>query len=239
LKLLDFETNGYTLVSYQSSKLPREVLAASQAIIVTRESDPSEVRALFGLCESCGGRKSESEWAQLLGGLTIGEAVVLPITEEAQGEARRIRLTPRLTPHVRHLAKYIDIPVQDARAFVFSPGGANSGRRARTLREFVESVEILPLEVLDGHLRRGDFSRWMTEVFGDYPLGKAVREIEEDYRRGRVRSVATNLALAVRSRYEFLDPVPRNVRPTSDEPAEVGAPATSAVLPQSEALQLH
>jgi len=204
--LLDLDLGGYILVTYRASKLRRNVLSASQAVIVTRESDPHEVGTLHTLCRSCEGRLTENEWAQLLGNLVIGEAVALPLTEEAGGDVRRIRLAPRITPHVRHLAKYIDIPVPEGRAFVFWRDGSPTGRRARTLREFVALVEQLPVSVLDGHFRRGDFSNWITEVFGDYPLAKAIKEIEGQYRAGNVTDVATGLVQAIRERYEFIDP---------------------------------
>jgi hydroxymethylpyrimidine pyrophosphatase-like HAD family hydrolase len=205
--LLDLELNGYTLVSYRASRLHRDVLTASQAIVVTRESDPHEVRALFALCQSCQGRRSEPEWEELLGGLAIGEAVVLPVTEEAQGEIRRIHLKPRLTPHVRHLAKYIDIPVSEGRAFVLWRDGSMTDDRARTLRDLVGLFERSPVSALDGHLRRRDFSRWIGDVFGDYPLAKTVRQLEQDYLSGTVADLPAALAQAVRSRYEFLEPV--------------------------------
>jgi hypothetical protein len=206
--LLDLELNGYTLVSYRASRLEKNVLNSSQAIVVTRESDPNEVRSLFALCGSCQGRKSEAEWHELLDRLAIGKAIVLPLTEEAQGEIRRIHLTPRLTPHVRHLAKYIDIPVPESRAFVFWRDGVMTRDRARTLQEFVDVLERSPVSGLDGHLRRGDFSRWIGDVFGDYPLSKTVRQIEQDYLSGTIGELPVALAQAVRSRYEFLEPVP-------------------------------
>jgi hypothetical protein len=209
--LLDLELNGYTLVSYRASKLHRDVLSASQAVIVTRESSPEEVRSLFALCRSCQGGRREPEWEELLGNLPLGEAVVLPVTEEAGGDVRRIHLAPRLTPHVRHLAKYIDIPVSESRAFVFWRDGSMTQDRARTLRDLVRRLEGTPASGLDGHLRRGDFSRWIAEVFGDYPLATTVRELEEQYRSGSSRNVRAALAQAVRSRYEFLDPVPSTV----------------------------
>jgi hydroxymethylpyrimidine pyrophosphatase-like HAD family hydrolase len=207
-ELLDLELNGYTLVSYRASRLDKNVLTSSQAIVVTRESDPNEVRALFALCGSCQGRKSEAEWRELLDRLAIGEAIVLPLTDEAQGEIRRIHLTPRLTPHVRHLAKYIDIPVPDSRAFVFWRDGVMTRDRARTLREFVDVLERSPVSELEGHLRRGDFSRWIGDIFGDYPLSKTVRQIEQDYLSGTIGDLPGALAQTVRSRYEFLAPVP-------------------------------
>lgn len=207
LQLLDLELSGYTLVTYRASKLHPAVLSAHQAIVVTRESDPAEVAALVSLCGACEAMTAD-EWNSLLGNLAIGEAVVLPITEEAHGKARRIRLAPRLTPHVRHLAKYIDIPVPRRRAFVFARNGAATGPRAHTLREFVELVEQTPSPILDGHLRRGDFSRWVADVFGDYPLAQELQQIEEGYRTQSRNDVAASLGRAVRARYEFVEPVP-------------------------------
>jgi hydroxymethylpyrimidine pyrophosphatase-like HAD family hydrolase len=204
--LLDHESSGYTLVTYRASKLRPDLLAASQAVIVTRESDPREVRALYSLCSSCEGAMSITEWAQLFEGLVLGEAVALPITEEAQGEVRRIRLAPRLTPHVRHLAKYVDLPVPEGHAFVFWRDGSMNGQRAQTLREFAGIVEQSPVSALDGHLHRNDFSRWIADVFGDYPLAKTLRQIERDYAAGNVPDVTASLVQAVRARYEILDP---------------------------------
>ncbi len=213
--LLDLETGGYTLVTYRASKLRRDLLEASQAVIVTRESDPREVRALYTLCSSCEGKMSEIEWRQLFESLVLGEAVALPVTEEAQGEVRRIRLAPRLTPHVRHMAKYIDLPVPEGRAFVFWHDGSLTGPRARTLFEFVQILEQSPPSALDGHLRRGDFSRWIADVFGDYPLAKTLRELEHDYRAETIPDIATNLVQAIRSRYEILDPGTNSAPETS------------------------
>ena len=88
-------------------------------MIVTRESDPKEIAVLRHLCGTCAGSRSESEWLQSLGNLPIGEAAALPITTESKGEVTRIRLTPRLTPHIRHAAKYIDLPVSEAESIRF------------------------------------------------------------------------------------------------------------------------
>ena len=164
-----------------------------------------EVQALFALCGGCQGRRSVAEWQRQFDGLAIGEAVVLPITEEAEGEVRRIHLAPRLTPHARHLAKYIDVPVSESRGFVFWRNGMPTRRRARTLREFVAVLESAAPAALDGHLRRGDFSRWIADVFGDYPLAKIVRRLEGDYVVGTLTDAPAALAQAIRSRYEFVE----------------------------------
>ena len=217
--LLDLELNGYTLVSYRASRLPAAVLTASEAIIVTRESDPREVDALFRLCQSCTGRRPLQDWRTLLGGLAIGDAVILPVTDEAEGEIRHIRLSPRLTPHVRHLAKYIDVPVMAAHAFVFWQNNRPTPHRVRTLRDFVHVLEESPDTAWEGHLRRGDFSRWIEDVFGDYPLAATLRSLEQEHRAG---SDATTWAVAqaVRARYDFFEQVPKPA--PAVEPGESG-----------------
>jgi hydroxymethylpyrimidine pyrophosphatase-like HAD family hydrolase len=206
-ELLDLELGAYTLVTYRPSYLHPDVLAAAEAVIVTRESDPQEVAMLLALCRSCPGDMSENEWAKLFGNLVVGEAVALPLTAEAEGSMRRIRLAPRLTPHVRHVSKYIDIPVPEHDQFIFYRNGLCSEQTARTLFEFVSIIQQWPAAALDGHLHRGDFSKWIEDVFGDHPLAKTVQQIEEEYRAGKSPGVVSSLVLAIRSRYDFVDPL--------------------------------
>jgi soluble P-type ATPase len=201
-RLLDLELSGYTLVTYRASALCRNALDASHAVLVTRESDIAELRSLKGFCTTCAGRTDE-QWATLFRNLAIGETAMLPVTDESGGDVRRIHLAPRLTPHVRHLAKYIDVPVSENRAFVFWHDGQPTGQRARTLREFVDILGGAPAGRCDGHFRRKDFSRWITGVFGDYQLGKSVSEIEEDYRLGHAPEAEKDVVREVHMRYEF------------------------------------
>jgi hypothetical protein len=81
-------------------------------------------------------------------------------------------MTPRRT----------DVPVADARAFVFSNEAHPPFRRARTLREFVATLEDGSTPALGGYLARGDFSRWIAEVFGDYALADDLERLEQRYR---------------------------------------------------------
>ncbi len=206
-EILDLELGGYTLVTYRASYIHSSILAAAEAIIVTRESNPQEVSALRALCHSCQGEGNETEWVQLLESLVIGEAVALPLTAESEGDLRRIRLAPRLTPHARHVAKYIDIPVPECDQFVFWLNGSLSQERARTLRQFVSVIERYPAAAFNNHLRCGDFSKWIVNVFGDHPLAQTVQHLEDEYRAGRKPDVIPSLAEAIRSRYDFVDPL--------------------------------
>jgi hypothetical protein len=204
--LLDLELGGYTLITYRASQLDPHILESTEGIVVTRESDPQEISALRAICRFCRGNMSEREWAKMFEGLAVGEAVVLPLTAEAEGSVRRCRLVPRLTPHVRHLSKYIDIPVPERDQFVFWRNGAPSGRWARTLREFVSVVEHSSAAELGDHLRRNDISKWLANVFGDYPLAKTVRGLEDEYCAGKLPEVTSSLLDAIRSRYDCTDP---------------------------------
>jgi hypothetical protein len=133
--------------------------------------------------------------------LQTTEAALLPGSEEAHGHVRRFQLAPRLTAHVRHRAKYLDMPVPDAQAFVFTADGV-SAARARTLKEFTAMLASLPVDRLVGHLRRHDFSRWVDEVFRDRPLAAHLHTLESGAKSDDVRDVADAVGQAIRARYE-------------------------------------
>jgi hypothetical protein len=203
-RLLDLQTNGYTIVTYCASRLPPELLAATEVMIVTCESSPGEIEALCRCCARCKDL-DHSGWRNLLGHLEIGQAAVLPITEEAGGAIKLFTIGARLTPHVRHRQKYCDVPVTEGRAFVFSTGGQPPHPKARTLRDFVQELEGRPVESLDGYLRRGDFSRWIGDVFGDHALAAELRALEAEYQQGLDEDATADIANAIRGRYDLTE----------------------------------
>jgi hypothetical protein len=197
-ELLDSSFSGYTLVTYRASRLPQALLAAAEVILVTRESDPDEVEALRRWCLRCE-HVDAAGWASLAR-LATAQAIALPITEEAGGRLIQFTLGSRLTPHVRHREKYIDVPVPEARAFAFTVRGHR--RAARTLREFVEVLEHTP--DLGPYLARRDLSRWIDDVFGDHALAAELRDIEASHQsQGAPRNAVREIVDAVRRRYEL------------------------------------
>ena len=135
---------------------------------------------------------------------SVGES---PESAHALGyPVRRIRLAPRLTSHVRHRAKYLDVPVPEGQAFTFSSDrGGPAGPRARTLKEFARALLRSSPEVLEGHMRRGDFSRWIAGVFGDHPLASHMRRLEERHRMDHILDLNEALVQLIRERYEVGD----------------------------------
>jgi hypothetical protein len=198
--LLDFNLGAYTFVTYRLSDLHPDALKAVEAIIVKRTTDPRDVQTLIAMA---GGQSVAAEWKAVLGSLTISQAGLLPRVEEAEGKLRRFELIPRLTSHVRHKAKYLDIQLVEEQAFVFTDNGVPVGAPARTLKEFILALKKCPLRVLDGHARRGDFSRWITRVFHDHLLASAVRKAELRYRLGHAGDLCSSLVQAIHEQYEF------------------------------------
>ncbi|MEP7355299.1 MAG: hypothetical protein ABI824_18865, partial [Acidobacteriota bacterium] len=82
-------------------------------------------------------------------------------------------------------------------------GNSPTGKRARTLRQFVDVVDHATSADLDGHLRRKDFSRWIVDVFGDYRLSNTIGELEDAYRLGKTSEIAESLGREIRLRYDF------------------------------------
>jgi hypothetical protein len=76
--LLDFELAGYTLITYEPSRLHPDVLAASEAVITTRLTDPREKSVLATCCAKPGEQTSIAR-------LEFGQAAILPAVSEAAG----------------------------------------------------------------------------------------------------------------------------------------------------------
>ena len=192
------ELHGQTLVTYRASTLAESVHLRNEAVVlVTRETDPHEIKSLRSMCcDECG-----SVAPVVFHDLKINEAALLPGCQEAGGCVRRFRIDPRVTTHVRHRTKYLDMPVDDAQAFVFTASGGPAGR-ARTLKEFVGLLAVLPPRVVEGHLHRHDFSRWLADVFRDGPLAARVRTLETSAGIEAPADVAAEIDQAIRARYE-------------------------------------
>jgi hydroxymethylpyrimidine pyrophosphatase-like HAD family hydrolase len=198
-QLIDPELAGYILVTYRVSRLPDHVRQAPDTVVmVTREADREETRTLLGMCRP---QPCTADSPDIFSDLATTEAAILPGVEEADGRVRRFRLASRLTEHVRHRSKYLDMPVLDAHAFAFVSNGQPDAR-ARTLREFTGLLAEVPADRLSGYLKRHDFSNWIEGVFRDRPLATHLRAVERRVDSEDPHEVAEAIAQAIRARYE-------------------------------------
>ena len=56
-----------------------------------------------------------------------------------------------------------------------------------------------------GTFVRGDFSRWIRDVFGDHALASELRAIEERHQTGSHDETLPEMAGAVRGRYDLAE----------------------------------
>lgn len=195
--LAESDSSGLTLITYRVSTIANAISLPQDAVLlVTKETDPREIETLRGLCSKPGPTVSSSVFRDL----QSNEAAILPGAEESGAGVKRFQVGARLTTHVRHRTKYLDMPVPDTQAFVFSVSGRPMSR-ARTLKEFVGLIAALPEPVLQGHLQRHDFSRWIADVFRDAALAARIRGLESVDGEG-AGDVAGTIGQAIRARYE-------------------------------------
>lgn len=200
---LDFALGGHTFITYRATGLDPAILRSAECVIVTRETDPAETRSLHTAFRGVG---DSGDWERILGSLGLDEAVLLPVSEESDGQLRRFRVAPRLTRHVRHRHKYLDVPTTGARAFRFRLDG-EPGPVAASLGELVQVLSRTPVSRFREHVNRGDFSRWIGDVHCDGTLANEVRAIEEQHRLGMSPDFNDAVIHVIQSRYGNDEPL--------------------------------
>jgi hypothetical protein len=186
-------------VTYRASDLHPDFRKAIDVVVTSRVTDSQSLDALLAMS---GGGGARAELEKVVEGLALNEAAILP-GPVTGAKLLPFKLLPRLTPHVRHRVKYLDVSVGEGLGFVFTSNGKPVGAPASTLREFISALPNLPPGVLEGHAQRGDFSRWISDVLHDHPLSSRVRKVEEEYRQGQIRDLAHPLAALIRERYDL------------------------------------
>ncbi|MGA9722736.1 MAG: HAD hydrolase family protein [Candidatus Binatus sp.] len=199
-QLLDLELGAYTLVTYRPSDLHADLRRGIEIVIVNRTTDLHEVQALVRMVDK---GTVDPEWKVALGALASNEAALLPGIEEAEGKLWRFKLLPRLSSHVRHKTKYFDVQLAAGQEFVFTDNGRAIGPRARSLEQFVFLLASTPMTCIAQHARRGDFSRWISDVFHDHRLASDVRKVEQRYRIGHLDDVRQAVARLIQERYGY------------------------------------
>ena len=215
-ELLDLHMDAYTLVTYRMSDLHPKLLEEITAVIVKRTTEPAEIQALTQMLKERGIGIGSIKDITTLG---IDEAILFPGIQEAGGKFQKFKLFPRLTSHVRHKAKYLDVQLLSEQGFFFTENGKAVGGPARTLKQFMALLANTRENVVTEHARRGDFSRWIGEVFHDRALAISIRKMEQRFRIGHIHDFADALAKLIQERYEFPDVSPGQ----QENPATAGS----------------
>jgi hypothetical protein len=87
--------------------------------------------------------------------------------------------------------------------FWFNDDGGKVAGPARTLKNFLALLNTVPTEVITGHANRGDFSRWIADVFHDHALASEIRKVEQRFRLKHIHDLNDAIAKLIQERYEF------------------------------------
>jgi hypothetical protein len=199
-ELLDLTLGAYTLVTYRLTDLHPSLRNAIECIIVKRTTAPHEHETLTEMLQA---RMCCPAVMTDLTSLRLEEAVLLPGMRETGGKCMKFTLFPRLTSHVRHKAKYLDVQLLVEQGFWFTDASGTVAGPARTLKEFLALLEQVSPGVLAGHAQRGDYSRWVGDVFHDHALASEIRKVEQRFRLGHIHDLTESIAKLIQERYEF------------------------------------
>jgi hypothetical protein len=194
---IGLEHQGFCLVTYKPSWLRPSVLQGIDTLVLARTTTPREVSFLHDMLAGAGegGQRAIS----VLPDLPSGEFVL--IQPYGATDVLTFAPSPRQMPHVRHLRKYADSRVPDDQRFFFRGPNGHIVTTADSLSAFRQALAAVPDEILAHHAARGDFSRWVLDVFGDRTLGHQIRKLEARWSRGEMHDLRPRLQELVALRY--------------------------------------
>lgn len=196
---------GFSVISYRVSQVAAPLLAALDHLLVTRLNLKEELDALV----------------PYLGRFPTGAAVLadLPLLPKGQAylclnpnqpwllgkkDVIKLRVGRRVVPHIRHLHKYLRVPMPEAKRFYFHDlNGRPAGRSAASLWEFREAIRDIPVSSLQYHMKRGDFEQWLHNVLHDEELARRIHKAADHHLEGEALRRA--LLEIVIERYEELE----------------------------------
>jgi hypothetical protein len=148
---------------------------------------------------------SQPEQIRTPSGLTqMSEAIFVAGIEGAEVKQSELDLSNHLNSD-RHKNSRLDLQLSQEEGFVFTEGGKPLGTPACTLKEFVSSLTNSAPSVVEGHIHRGDFSQWISDVFDDHFLASEIRKLEQRYRHGHVQDFCDSMARLIAEYCDFPD----------------------------------
>ena len=179
-------TGGWAFVSYRPDRLSGSVLESLNHLLLTRITDRAIWDSLRTHSASCNLQGASLDQIPMGSALLCG------------GDIVRMRPAIRRVPHVRHLYKYLDVPLPLGKRFAFRTEHAHLGIEAASLYELCRLIPTLPLESLEYHDRRDDFVKWAESTLGDGGLASRLRKVAnrrsqgEDLREALNQTVSTH-----------------------------------------------
>ncbi len=195
---------GVCLITYRPSWIHKSALSQLDVLLLARTTGSDEIECAAALAS--GGSADSASLGALLPALPSGEFVELDRGFGA--EPAMVTFVPRArqTAHARHLKKYAMAEAPSHRRFFFRREGGPVLAEAAHVHELGQMLGEVPSEVVDEHAGRGDFSRWVGDVFADHRLAAAVRKLEVRRSRGELEDLQSAVRRLIAARYGDVRP---------------------------------
>lgn len=182
------QMGGWAFVSYRPDRLSKSVLTSLHQLLLTRITDRTIGDCLRTQCAVCSLKGASLDQVPMGSALLCG------------GDVVRMRPAIRRVPHVRHLYKYLDIPLPPGKRFAFCTEKGCLGVEAASLYELAHLIPTVSLESLEYHDRREDFVKWAEWTLGDAGLASHLRKVAN--RRYKGNELREALDHVVSTHYE-------------------------------------
>ena len=195
---LGLRDRGFCIVTYRPRWLRPSVASAIDVWMFARTTDKNELAYLQAILSAQPDAETISE---TLPHLRQGEFLLVDRDPASGGRATTFIAAPRQTVHVRHVKKYVDSMVPPGREFLFRDSDGHVRASANSLQSFRAVVRTVPDDVLAHHGRRGDFARWVADVFRDGELARQIGKAEVRFKRGELADLREMLDILITTRY--------------------------------------
>jgi len=193
---IGIEDKGFCLATYRPSWLRDSVVKALDVFILARTTAAGELEFFRARVEATHGAKAG---LAALPDLPAGEFML--IEPDGSGTGLTFVAAPRETAHVRHLRKYVDSRVPFSERFIFRDPGGRAVAEAQSVQDFRRVVAEVDDRILAHHAARGDFSRWVLDVFSDRDLSRQLAKTVSRWRRGEILDLRGAIDRLIAFRY--------------------------------------
>ncbi len=202
---------GACLVTWQPSRLDNGILEAMDGFLLTRHQLTHEADCL---AHTLSQRNIDvTGLSERLGTLGEGRAVTWGLDDPPPHHTDthtqslvpfKFSIGPRTFPEMHRFHRYLEEKVEPAQRFYFHDAMGHTPP-AGNLREMIDRIHALNLQVVQFHFRRGDFTRWIREVLRDETLARWLDRLHATDLDGE--SLRQALLEALQQRYHVLDRV--------------------------------
>lgn len=190
---------GFCLATYRASWLRETVVRGADILIVSRTTARDELAFLRSYL--AGLPVGAEQAISALPDLPRGRFLLVHTSGTDAHTVLTFVATPRETPHVRHLKKYADSRVSHERSFFFRRPDGRVVATADSLNTFRQALATVEEQVLAHHAVRGDFSRWVRDVFVDRVLASQLGKTERRWSCGEIADLRTAIGRLVAAHY--------------------------------------